>query len=106
LSGNVPGGTTPSLFDLQIQFSSPFLYNGTEALVVEIRKYGSGELGRVIGAAEIPGTIFYTRSDRTETFGTFGPESQFNYQVVPEPSAIKLLGMGLLTLLALIRKHI
>lgn len=100
LSGNVPGGTTPSLFDLQIEFESPFLYdNSTGALVVEIRKYGSGELP-ALAAAMIPGTTFFFNSaDGTETLGNIGLETRFNYQVVPEPNVSTLVVLGLLTLM-------
>jgi hypothetical protein len=100
LSGNVPGGTTPSAFDLAISFENPFLYNrSTGSLIVEIRKYGSGEMS-VLAAAEIPGTTFFSRSaDGTETLGNIGLETQFHYQVVPEPNVSTLVVLGLLTLM-------
>ena len=99
LSGGVPPGITPSLFDLAIDFETPFFYNHlTGALIVEIRKYGSEELGSVIGAAELPGTTFFYRSaDGTQTLGNIGLETEFRYQVVPEPSAAALLLFGLLS---------
>ena len=100
LSGNVPGGTTPSLFELQIDFENPFFYDRSPgSLVVEIRKYGSSGLGRAIGAAQVPGTRFYYQSGgRTDSSGDAGPETFFHFQVVPEPSVNVLLALGVVTL--------
>lgn len=100
LSGTVPPGTTPSLFDLHIQFETPFFYDASAGpLIVEIRKYGSGELAALGGTREVPGMIFFTRSGfSTERDNGFGLEVAFDYQVVPEPSVGALLLLGLLSL--------
>jgi hypothetical protein len=99
LSGTVPPGTTPSSFDLHIQFETPFFYNTSSGpLIVEVRKYGDREWLAALGATrEVPGMIFFTRSaDGTERDNGFGLEVAFDYQVVPEPSAAALLLFGLL----------
>jgi hypothetical protein len=100
LMGNVPPGTTPSAFDLQISFDIPFLYDPSSGnLLVEIRKYGTQSLSG-LAAADIPGGRFYSKTMfGVETYSG-GLETQFSYQVVPEPrtSIILLAGAGALWL--------
>jgi hypothetical protein len=100
LSGNVPPGTTPSNFDLQISFTTPFLYNPSEgALVVEIRKYGGGETLSGLAGADIPGSTFYfDRGFGVQTLNNAGLETRFSYQVVPEPTTSLILLCGAVAL--------
>lgn len=107
LSGAVPAGTMPSLFDLQIGFGDSFIYDPSRgALVIEIRKYGSAALTTVIGASDAPGTTFFQRNaSGTESFGNIGPETLLNYQIVPEPRVEILFFVGLLGLMARLRKR-
>jgi hypothetical protein len=108
LSGSVPPGTTPSLFDLNINFTSPFLYNpAAGALVIEIRKYGFDGMP-TLGAAEIPGVIFYFQDGPQrpiQTSGNLGLETQISYQVVPEPSAVILGILGFVVVLGLAKRN-
>ena len=97
LRGTVPPGTTPSSFDLQIPFTNPFLYNPSEgALVVEIRKYGGGEVLSTLAGAEVSGVTYYTKTIfGVGTANNFGMETQISYQVVPEPSSLAFFVGGL-----------
>lgn len=59
LSSTVPAGTTPSVFDLAIDFENPFLFDPQSgSLIVEIRKYDADGLNLVLAAAQIPGACF------------------------------------------------
>ena len=98
LMGNVPPGTTPSAFDLQISFDIPFFYNpSTGNLLVEIRKYGAERLSG-LAAAEIPGATFYSKTIFGVETVLGGLETQFSYQVVPEPRTSIILLAGVVAL--------
>jgi hypothetical protein len=103
-TANLPGPGTAKQFDIQIPFTTPFLYNPSKGnLLLDIRTFDPGATGFIDAISDLSGTItglVFNDGSATATTGTvqtFGAVTRFDFTPIPEPASVTLalIGAGL-----------
>jgi hypothetical protein len=94
-------GPGPKIFDIQITFATPFLYNPALGhLLLDVRNFGGGTWsGFALDAQNAADSISRVRStDVAAASGaadSFGLVTKLQTRAVPEPASVVLIGGGL-----------
>lgn len=103
-AGDYTSGGSPNAFGSYIEFGSDWLYSGGN-LLIEIRHSGSGQTSRAVDAVTASsgpgsgyGTMFSAawQSSSTASVGVQGNFAITQLRVVPAPTGVAVMGLGLL----------